>query len=244
MALVTMTGTDLEAMSVDEPAASVRLLLPSAETGDLVVPCWNGNEFLMPDGRRPVIRTVTPLRVDSRNRQLEVAIVLHGAGAACEWAGSAAPGDAVAVSGPGRGYVVDPDAVSYFLAGDETAIPAISQLLEAMPPDRPVEVRIEIARVDARIALPEHPSATVKWLDQPDGATPGDALVDAVRDAELSSGSRVWVAGEAAAVQRVRRHLFEERGLSRSQAAVRGYWKHGRSGDPSSGDPNSGDPAP
>jgi NADPH-dependent ferric siderophore reductase len=242
MALVTMTGTDLEGMSVDQPASSVRLLLPSPETGELVVPSWNGNEFLMPDGRRPIIRTVTPLRVDSGARELDVAIVLHGAGAACEWAGSASPGDPVAISGPGRGYAVDRDAASFFLAGDETAIPAIIQLLEAMPPGRPVQVRIEVAQVDARIALPEHSSASVKWLDLPVGASPGDALADAVRDADLSPGSRVWVAGEAAAVQRVRRHLFEERGLSRSQAAVRGYWKHGRSGDPNSGDPNSGDP--
>jgi NADPH-dependent ferric siderophore reductase len=41
----------------------------------------------------------------------------------------------------------------------------------------------------------------------------------------------VWVAGEAAAVQRIRRHLFEDRGLPRSQASVRGYWKHGRRGN-------------
>ena len=36
------------------------------------------------------------------------------------------------------------------------------------------------------------------------------------------------MAGEAAAVQRIRHHLFDERGLSRSHAVVRGYWKHGR----------------
>jgi NADPH-dependent ferric siderophore reductase len=32
-------------------------------------------------------------------------------------------------------------------------------------------------------------------------------------------------------VQRIRRHLFEDRGLPRLHAWVRGYWKHGRSGD-------------
>jgi NADPH-dependent ferric siderophore reductase len=41
---------------------------------------------------------------------------------------------------------------------------------------------------------------------------------------------RVWAAGEAAAVQRIRRHLFQDRQLPRAQATVRGYWKHGRSG--------------
>jgi NADPH-dependent ferric siderophore reductase len=32
-------------------------------------------------------------------------------------------------------------------------------------------------------------------------------------------------------MQRIRRHLFEDRGVTRTQANVRGYWKHGRSGD-------------
>ena len=33
-------------------------------------------------------------------------------------------------------------------------------------------------------------------------------------------------------VAAIRRHLFDEVGLPRSQAVVRGYWKHGRAGDP------------
>jgi len=51
----------------------------------------------------------------------------------------------------------------------------------------------------------------------------------------FGEGARLWVAGEAAGVQRVRRHLFEERGLPRGQASVRGYWKRGRSGDADAG---------
>lgn len=38
----------------------------------------------------------------------------------------------------------------------------------------------------------------------------------------------VWAAGEAAAVQRLRTHLFEDRGRSRSSVTARGYWKRGR----------------
>jgi NADPH-dependent ferric siderophore reductase len=134
-------------------------------------------------------------------------------------------------SGPARGYDVDPDARAFVLGGDETAVPAIGQLLEVLPDTSSVDVCIEVARPDARVDLPDHPRATVQWLDLPSGAAPGDALVDAVCGAELAAGARVWVAGEAAAVQRIRRHLFDERGLSRSEATVRGYWKHGRTGD-------------
>jgi NADPH-dependent ferric siderophore reductase len=69
------------------------------------------------------------------------------------------------------------------------------------------------------------------WLELPAGAPPGDRLVHAVVTAELDPNVRVWAAGEAAAMQRIRRHLFDERGLPRSQVVVRGYWKHGRGGD-------------
>lgn len=228
MTRVHLTGPELDGFSVEEPAASVRLLLPPPGTTELVMPDWNGNEFLLPNGRRPAIRTFTPVRVDPGSSTLDLEIVVHGAGVASRWVQAAKPGAAVAISGPGRGYAVDPDAAAYVLAGDETAVPAMCQLLEVLPTDRPVQVLVEIARPDARLALPAHPECTVEWHLLAPGQPPGDALVAAVVGADLPAGARLWVAGEAAAVQRIRRHLFQERGLSRAEATVRGYWKHGR----------------
>ncbi len=227
---VTFTGPELDGLDVELPAASVRLLLPSPGSDDLVIPRWQGNEFLLPDGRRPAIRTFTPRRVDPLTHELDLDIVIHGGGVASTWAEHAGPGLPAAVSGPGRGYVVDPAAPGLLLAGDETALPAISQLLEVVPTATRVQVHVEAARPDARLALPEHPLATVEWHDLAPGAPAGDALVDAVGQATIAGDDRVWVAGEAAAVQRIRRHLFEQRGLTRSRATVRGYWKQGRTG--------------
>jgi NADPH-dependent ferric siderophore reductase len=235
MVRITLAGSELEGLIVDEPAASVRLLLPSPGTNEPVVPTWNGNEFLLPDGRRPTIRTLTPRRVDEALLELDVEIVLHGSGLASQWAEAAEPGSAAAVSGPGRGYTVDQDAAAFLLAGDETAIPAISQLLEVLPTTVPVQAHIEIAHPDARLAFPDHPRTSVAWHDLARDASPGDAFVAAVRGADLDAGTLVWVAGEAAAVQRVRRDLFAERRLPRAHAVVRGYWKHGRSGGPDDG---------
>jgi NADPH-dependent ferric siderophore reductase len=231
MVRVTLAGAELAGLTVDQPAASVRMLLPPPGAPELVVPTWNGNEFLLPDGRRPTIRTFTPWRVDPEGLELDVGIVVHGGGVASEWAVSAAADAPAAISGPGRGYAVDRDAPAFLVAGDETAIPAITQVIDAVPSETPVQVRIEVAHPDGRLALPDHPRATVEWCDLPPDAGPGDALGAAIREADLADGTRVWVAGEAAAVQRIRRHLFEDRGVSRQHAAVRGYWKHGRAGD-------------
>jgi NADPH-dependent ferric siderophore reductase len=231
MVRVTLAGSGLEGLTVEQPAASVRLLLPSPGALHVVIPTWNGNEFLLPDGRRPTIRTFTPLRADPDARELDLEIVVHGGGWASDWVEAAETGHPAAVSGPGRGYTIDGDAPAFLLAGDETAIPAISQLLESLPAERPVQVHIEVAHPDARLDLPDHPGATVEWHELPPGEAPGDALAAAVAGADLAPGTRVWAAGEAAAMQRIRRHLFEDRGLARAQASVRGYWKHGRIGD-------------
>jgi NADPH-dependent ferric siderophore reductase len=232
---VTVGGDRLDGMTPDLPAASVRLLLPPAGERELVMPTWNGNEFLLPDGSRPPIRTLTPLRVDDAAHRLDVEVVVHEGGALSAWATAAQPGDPVAVSGPGRGYAVDADATDFVLAGDETAVPAIGQLLDHLPATAQVRVLVEVADPTARLRLSDRSGVDVTWRDLPDGSPPGAALVDAVGDAVrgggISEGTRVWAAGEAAAVQRIRKLLFQEHGLPRSRATIRGYWKHGRAGD-------------
>ena len=212
------------------PAASVRVLLPPPGASELVLPTWNGNEFLFADGTRPPIRTLTPRRFDPDLRELSVEVVLHDHGPLSAWARTVAVGGPVAVSGTGRGYTIDSDASAFLLAGDESAIPAISQLLEAIPGRIPTAVLIELVHPDARLELPHHAGSTVRWLDLPPGTSPGAALIDAVASATVDPRTRVWVAGEAAAVQQIRRHLFEVRSVARSAAVVRGYWKRGRSG--------------
>jgi len=225
---VIFAGDDLSLMEVPAPAASVRLLLPPAGTADLVLPVWSGNEFLLPGGERPPIRTFTPRRVTPDAGEIDLEIVLHSSGVASDWARAASEGAPVALSGPGRGYAIDAEASGFLLAGDESALPAISQLLEVLPPALPVQVHLEVAHPDARLPLPDHPGATVAWRDLPAGSDPGATFVAAVQESDLPEGVRAWVAGEAAAVQRVRKHLFAERGLARSQATVRGYWKRGK----------------
>ena len=224
---VSLAGPGLVGFAPDGPAASVRLLLRRG--GVLELPEWTGNEFRFADGARPPIRTLTPRRADPGAGTLDVDVVIHtdAPGPLSEWAQRTAPGDTVALSGPGRGYPVDPDARHVLVGGDESALPAIEQLLEALPDEAVVDVVVEVARPDARLPLPAHPGATVEWRDLPTGQRPGDALVAAVTARTIPSDALVWVAGEAAAVQRIRRHL-EAVGVPRPRTTVRGYWKFGR----------------
>lgn len=226
---VTLTGDELVGLDPGLPAASVRLLLPRPD-GELEVPVWTDNEFLLGDGSRPAIRTLTPLRVDPDHGVLVLEVVRHDSGALSDWVGRATEDATVAVSGTGRGFEIDPAVSHYVLAGDESAIPAITTLLEALPGTATLQVVVEVAEPEGRVELPSHPGATVTWVDLPHDGAPGDALFDAIRSAELHDDTVVWAAGEAAGVQRIRKHLFDERDVPRRRAHVRGYWKHGRAG--------------
>jgi NADPH-dependent ferric siderophore reductase len=221
---VTLAGTELAGFESGLPAASVRLLLPGPGH-ELVIPQWNGNEFLFGDGTRPPIRTVTPLAHDRAADALDVEVVLHGNGPLSAWAAGVVPGTSVALSGPGRGYEVDPASPAFLLAGDESALPAITTLIPVLPATANVHVVVEVMDAAARLDLPLHPHLTEHWCTSITGGRPGDALLDAIVDLPIATDTRIWVAGEASAMQRIRKHLFEQRSVPRRLAVVRGYWK-------------------
>jgi NADPH-dependent ferric siderophore reductase len=122
--------------------------------------------------------------------------------------------------------VVDRTARAFLIVGDESALPAITTVVPALPRDAKVDVVVEIGDPAARIDLPEHPRLTEQWCVA--SGAPGAAAHDGVVERAVAPNTQVWAAGEAAAMQRLRKHLFGERGLPRSAAVVRGYWKRER----------------
>ena len=225
---VTLGGDELDGFELGAPAASVRILVPEPGADDLVLPSWEGNEFLYADGSRPSIRTFTPREHDPGALELAIDVVDHPGGVVSSWARGAAPGDEVGCSGPGRGYEVDADAAGHVLAGDETALPAIAQLVAAIADDVPVRAIVEVRDDAAR--LPELDRAAerrepldVDWLVT--GDERGAGLVRALRDVPLEPTTAIWVAGEARVMQAIRTMLRDERDVGRSRTTVRGYWK-------------------
>lgn len=234
LASVRLSGPEMAGLEVTEPAASVRLLLPVGDR--LTLPTWTGNEFLLPDGTRPPIRTLTPVEVtgDPEEPTLTVEVVLGDHGPLARWAASVLDGDPpaggrVAVSDPGRGYRFDPDARRLVILADESATPAARQLVGWAPPSLELSVHVETGR--GPVPFPARDRCTLRWWEPRTGEPPGARLVEAAAGEILDDATRLWAAGEAAAMQRIRRLLFTERGHSRRVATVRGYWKAGRAGD-------------
>ncbi|SDD45582.1 siderophore-interacting protein [Actinokineospora iranica] len=178
---------------------------------------------------RPLTRTYTIRRHDPVTNEVDFDFVLHGdSGPASAWAQRVQVGDHMIFVGPSPAYQPDPAADWYLLAGDETALPAISSILAVLPPGKPVLAYVEVAD-----AAEEQPVPGVTWLHR-DGVPAGEStvLVDAIRAAELPDGTpEVWLAGERGAMLAVRTHLLSERGYPRQRVRPTTYWRLGESGN-------------
>jgi NADPH-dependent ferric siderophore reductase len=218
MVRVTFTSPELAEFGWNGPAAHIKLIFAQP------APAAPGTE-----PPRPTMRTYTPRRFDSEARELDVDFILHGEGPASIWAEQAAVGQSLTIAGPGRHYVIDQAAEWFLLAGDDTAIPAISTILESLPATARAQVFIEVTDREDEVEIPAHPGATITWLHRgPDVKRAGAPLESSVRAYQMPSGSgRIYVACESGAMRRIRAHLLTDRAINREHLITRGYWKLG-----------------
>lgn len=181
-----------------------------------------------PAERWPVTRTYTIRSYDPSANELAIDFVVHGdEGLAGPWAAAAQPGDQLGFYGPGGGYAPDPAADAHLLVGDEAAIPAIAAALDRLAPDARAEVFLEVANAAEELPLRRTANTTITWVHRDDDRSEyGVALARTVRAAGLPPGRvQAFVHGNAYLVRDLRRYLFVEQRLDRSQASISGYWR-------------------
>ncbi|MBM2621872.1 siderophore-interacting protein [Actinoplanes sp. LDG1-06] len=194
-----------------------------------VLPVQKEKGIEVPRDPRPLSRVYTVRRWDPEAGELTVDFVKHGVGTATTWAYRAQPGDRIHLAGPGSSKAFPTGADWLLVAGDDTALPAISRLLDEIPPGTRAQVFIEIAEHDHRQELPTPPGVEVTWLVR-DGAEAGTTplLLEAVRSFGWWDGRPfAWLAGEQRSVRDIRRHLIEDRGLPKENIDFTGYWRRG-----------------
>lgn len=220
MVRVTFTGDDLAAFGWNGPAAHIKIIFPEDGQLEPAMPT--------PDGPRPTrIRTYTPRRFDASVPELDVEFVLHGVGPASNWAAQAQEGQVVVVAGPGRNYQIDPVADWLLLVGDDTAVPAISSILDALPTTAKAFALLEVSDALEERELSSPAQVEVSWLHRGD-AQPDVVLEQALRNFKLPAGDgRVYVGAEAGVMRRMRQYLLNDLGLDPAKIVTRGYWKVG-----------------
>jgi NADPH-dependent ferric siderophore reductase len=227
MVRITFASPELAEFGWNGPASHIKLIFAREEAA--AQPGTHAGTPVGAEAPRPMMRTYTPRRFDRGTRELDVDFILHGDGPASTWASQAAVGQTLAIAGPGRNYVIDTAADWFLLAGDDTAIPAISTILESLPAHLAAQVFLEVVDRDDEVEIPAHPRATITWLHRgPDATHAGGPLEASLRNYPLPDGSgRIYVACESGAMRRIRSLLLKDKTINREHVVTRGYWKLG-----------------
>ncbi|WP_345802420.1 siderophore-interacting protein [Microbacterium sp. AZCO] len=191
---VTFTGDEFEHFGTARLDQRIKVVLPLADgtfsdfgqdegAGD-----WYDRWRALPQAARNVFRTYTVRRIDPDSGELDVDFVTHhDAGPAGTWAAQAVPGQRLFIVGPdarsphaASGLDFHPGtARRILLAGDETAAPAITAILELLGADYDVDAFIEVPTAADVLDVRRGHSGRLTWL--PRGARPhGASLIEAM----------------------------------------------------------------
>jgi len=175
-------------------------------------------------------RDYTPRRYRPDARILVVDFAIHDAGPATAWAMQATPGDEIEIIGPKSSKRVNQSDVSrWLLVGDETALPAISRMIEESEAGTEISSLIAVAGPQDEQTFNTEASVSVSWIHRGPCA-PEDAtlLLSKLADALVGAGTFVWIAGEAVMARRIRDH-FIALGHPKGWMKAGGYWVRGQS---------------
>jgi NADPH-dependent ferric siderophore reductase len=227
MRRVTVATHDVQHFS--DGGLHVRLLIPP--TGR--EPVWPHTE---PDGRihwpkgedALTIRAYTIRNIDLVRGHLDIDFVIHEGDnvPGASWALNARVGDRVGLMGPGGGGA--PDAQDIFLAGDETALPAIARIMAAAPTTANLRILLEVEDQAEEQELACRATSAVTWVHRngrPAGTT--GVLADAVRQIVRSADAPgyVWAACEQSEARSIRNFMRNESGYDRNSFSIAAYWQ-------------------
>lgn len=206
--------------SFGDTAIHFRFVLPGADNHNPVWPRVAPNGSVKwPTGDKALHRPVYTMRsVDPRSGTITVDVFRHDGGRATRWASAVAPGDHVAMIGPGGGGIPDTDAI--LLCGDETAYPAIARIIETLPAHcRGKAVLLNHSgRQDYQ--MPAHDGIDLHWV------SPGDRL--SLTDMALAAIDQLdqpylWFAAESKLVAQFRASDAVSR-VDKSRRYIATYW--------------------
>jgi NADPH-dependent ferric siderophore reductase len=226
MRRIVLGGGDLDRFEWPGPASHLKLMLPlpGRDAPRLPTPGPDGRVIVERSGL--TMRTYTPRAWEPERGELAIDVFLHGRSPASAWARGVRPGGQVAISQPRARFELDQQADWLLLAGDESASPALATIVEACADGGgPVPtVVIESSDGDHDLGLP--PATDARFVRR-HADTPGQAILEALREMVPSGDGQVWIAGEARGIRAVRAYLQGERDIPAAAMITRAYWKRG-----------------
>ena len=209
----------------------VRMVLDGGELSDFPEGYEGGYvKLLFGDGqKKPVLRSYTVSAFSSAERSLTLDIVAHGdSGPAATWANHVELGQSVKISGPGPCKTANANADWFLMAGDMSAMPAISVNLASLACDAIGHVVIEGICEDDIRDLQKPQGVILHWVINSEPERHNTLLQDAVIALPWQKGQvGVWVAGEFGASRALRQYFRNDRQVPKAFMYVSCYWKIG-----------------
>lgn len=156
------------------------------------IPQWYAAWRQLPESQRNPIRTYTVRSIRHDAQEVDIDVVVHQdhAGPAVRWAMAADVGEELILIGPdrrsqhpGAGIDFTPGtAEELLLVGDETAVPAICSILEALPQRYTGQAYLEVPSVADVLEVSSASQVTVQWLPRGAGQRHGDRMTLAVEE--------------------------------------------------------------
>lgn len=225
MQRLTLTSPELSQFPEGQESGYVKLYF--SESGQALT---SEGQLEQPSIRR----TYTIRKFDLENREITIDFVLHEhnghSGPASSWAKTARPGDTILMSGPGATKLVNNQANWFLLAGDMTALPAISCNLEQLPADAKGYAVIEINHESDKQPISAPEGIEIHWLPNSDASSDSSALLDSIRTLDWPEGKpSIWAACEFSSMRTLRKYFKTERQVAKEDLYISSYWKKGLS---------------
>ncbi len=208
MRRVTLDAGELAALPL-RPAMDLGLMLSAADYSGAI---------------RPVRRRYTIVAADPARGTLALDGILHGHGPGARWFAEVAVGATVEAVGP-RGGIEAANADWQLLVGDESGLPAFTELLRHLGPGVRATAVIEVGGPGDEMELMSGADVHTQWIhrgDQPAGRR--DRLGAALSALRAPAGrGQAYLLGESRAVASLRTEL-SGLGLVGDAVFVKGYW--------------------
>jgi len=224
MLRITLGGDALQDFPLDQESGYIKLHFARENVlqGDIE------QQLRSDDAKaRPLLRTYTVRQQRQAPSEIDVDFVVHEGGPASDWAINSKQGEQIYVAGPGKKKLVDVTADWFFIAGDMTALPAISVNLALLPDNARGYAVIEVLEeADIQpLAVPEN--FELHWVinNHQHGS---NLLVDAVKALPVLEGDpSVWLACEFTSMRALRQYFHLDLQVKRRNVYASSYWKQG-----------------
>lgn len=210
MVRLTLGGSSLEGFPFGYEGGYLKIVVEDAE----------GKE---------VARSYTIRKHEPEGPHITIDAVSHvDGGPASQWFNKVRVGDRVDIIGPGACKLLNQKADWFFLAGDMSALPAISVNLEALPKDAKGYAVLEVIEATDKLKLDVPKDLEIVWVENPSPINNPSRISETVQTLTWLDGkASVWVAGEFATSRKLRQYFRHEKLIDRDFMYVSCYWKIG-----------------